>query len=69
MVNVELLKSTLQAKNVTIERAADAISVNPATFYRRLNHHGERFTVREVGELAKLLELDSAKLQSIFFAQ
>ena len=69
MVNVERLKSALQAKNVTIESAAEAIGVNPSTFYRRLDRQGERFTVSEVGKLAELLNLGSRELQAIFFAK
>ena len=69
MVNIERLKSALQSNNVTIERASDAIGIDPATFYRRLNRKGEKFTVSEVGKLAELLDLDSKSLQSIFFAK
>lgn len=67
MVNIERLKGALRARNVTVEQASDAIGINPATFYRRLNRAGEKFTVSEVGKLAKLLNMNSKTMQSIFF--
>lgn len=67
MVNVERLRKAMQDRNITIEHASEYIGINPATFYRRINHNGERFTVREVGQLAELLNMDSQTMQSIFF--
>ena len=67
MVNVERLKKAMQDRNITIERASEHIGINPATFYRRINHNGEKFTVREVGLLSELLNMDSETLQDIFF--
>ena len=69
VVNVELLKSAMQDKSVTIEQASMAIGVNPATFYRRFNQKGEKFTVGEVSKLAELLNLDSDSVNTIFFGR
>lgn len=67
MVNTDLLRGALRAKNITNEQAASAIGVNPATFYRRINQQGKKFTVAEVGKLAELLELSADEVQEIFF--
>ena len=67
MVNVERLKKTMQDRNITIESVSEHIGVNPATFYRRISHNGEKFTVAEVGKMAELLNLDSSTMQNIFF--
>ena len=69
MVNIMRLKSALKAKNVTIEQASECLGVNPATFYRRINREGEKFTVLEVGKLAKLLDMDPQTMQDVFFDQ
>ena len=67
MVNVARLKKAIQDRNLTIEQASEHLGVNPATFYRRISHNGEKFTVKEVGKLAELLNLDFKTMQSIFF--
>lgn len=69
MVNVDQLKSALQARNITIEQAAGELGVDPATFYRRLNKQGRKFTVEEVAKLSELLRMDSKTMQNIFFAK
>lgn len=69
MVNVERLKTALKDKNITIERVACELSVDPATIYRRFNRQGEKFTVEEVAKLSKLLNLDGKTMQNIFFAK
>lgn len=67
MVNIIRLKGALQDKGITIEQASEALNINPATFYRRLNKQGEKFTVSEVGKLAEMLKMDSKTMQDIFF--
>lgn len=69
MVNVELLKKAMQEKNVTMEQASMVIGVNSATLYRRFGQKSEKFTVGEVGKLAKLLDLDGKSVNAIFFEQ
>ena len=69
MVNIERLKTAMKSRNVTVEQASEHIGINPATFYRRINREGEKFTVAEVGKLAELLSLDPKVMQDIFFDQ
>ena len=57
----------MKEKNVTIQQAAEAMNVNPTTFYRRIWNDGEKFTVTEVGRLVNLLELDFDQTKSVFF--
>lgn len=67
MVNIERLKTALKSRNISIEQAAEHMGINPATFYRRVNRYGEKFTVAEVMRLAELLNMDSQTMQDIFF--
>ena len=67
MVNTERLKTAMRDRHVTVEQASEHIGVNPATFYRRINRNGEKFTVEEVGKLANLLGMDANAMQDIFF--
>ena len=67
MVNIERLRTALRDRNVSVEQAAEALGVNPVTFYRRINRNGEKFTISEVDKLADLLNLDSDAVNTIFF--
>lgn len=67
MVNISRLKSAMQERNITINQASEAIGINPATFFRRINRQGVKFTVEEIGKLAELLHLDGPTIQNIFF--
>ena len=69
MVNVDRLTAALKACSIPIEKAADALGIDRATFYRRLQKQGTKFTVEEVAKLAEMLNLSSAELQEIFFDQ
>lgn len=67
MVNVQRLKSKMQEKNISVEKASQALGMNSATFYRRIARNGENFTIDEVGKLADLLDMEWGTLLSIFF--
>lgn len=67
MVNTERLKMAMKEKNITVKQAANAIGIDDATFYRRMQRQGEKLTVTEVGKLAELLSMDNDTMQSIFF--
>ena len=67
MVNVQRLKSKMQEKNISVEKASQALGMNSATFYRRIARNGENFTIDEVGKLADLLDMEWETLLSIFF--
>lgn len=67
MVDTARLKGLIHDKGITMYKAAISIGINPATFYRKLNKNGVSFTVAEVGKLARLLDLDGATMERIFF--
>lgn len=67
MVDTARLKGLIHDKGITMDKAAISIGINPATFYRKLNKNGVSFTVAEVGKLARLLDLDGATMERIFF--
>lgn len=67
MVNINRLREAMNQKSVSLEDAAKAIGIDRATFYRRIEKAGTKFTVEEVDKLANLLDMDSATMQDIFF--
>lgn len=68
MTNTERLKIALQERHITIDQASKRIGVNPSTFYRKMSRDCDTFTVAEVGELVKMMNLDSKSMQDIFFS-
>ena len=69
MVNIQRLREALAAKNIKVDSAAQAIGMNPSTFYRRLQRDGVKFTVDEVQKLSDLLKLSAKDLNAIFFSR
>ena len=69
MVNINRLKTALKQRNITIEQASEAIGIHPATFYRRIDRQGAKFTIEEVDALVKLLGIDNDDVAEIFFAE
>ena len=69
MVNVNKLKGRMVEKGLTGGQLSQLLSIDRATFYRKMASNGETFTVREVSEIATILQLDGEELNAIFFAQ
>ena len=67
MVNVERLREEMKKKSITPDAAAAAMGIDVATYYRRMNRQGVKFTVEEVGKLSELLKLTPKVMQEIFF--
>lgn len=67
MVNINKLREALAARSISYEDAARAIGIDRATFYRRLERAGSKFTVEEVAKLSRLLNMDGQTMQDIFF--
>ena len=61
------LREAMKAQSITPDVAADALGIDRATFYRRLERQGAKFTVEEVGKFSELLNLSSETMQDIFF--
>lgn len=67
MVNVNKLRGQIIEKGFKVETLADAIGMDRSTFYRRLNNHGETFSIREANLICDRLGLNKDEAMSIFF--
>jgi hypothetical protein len=67
VVNVERLREEMKNKSVSPDAAAAAMGIDVATYYRRMNRQGTKFTVEEVSKLSALLNLSPDTMQEIFF--
>lgn len=68
MVNIDKLRGVIKEKRETVETLANAIGIDRATLYRRLNSGGEDFTVKEVDSITRYLNLDVETAMCIFFS-
>lgn len=69
MVNINKLKGKIVENDLTIEKLADIIGINRSTIYRKLNHEGETFTIKEANLIARALNLTAEEVNAIFFSQ
>lgn len=69
MVNVNKLRGKMVENEVTIERLASEIGVAKTTVYRKINNNGESFSISEADKIVKILGLNAAEAQAIFFSQ
>lgn len=67
MVNVDRLRDEMKKKSISPDAAAEAMGIDVATYYRRMNRQGTKFTVEEVSKLSELLNLSPKSMQEIFF--
>lgn len=67
MVNVDRLRDEMKKKSISPDAAAAAMGIDVATYYRRMNRQGTKFTVEEVSKLSELLNLSPNTMQEIFF--
>ena len=68
MVNIQLLKNKIAESDMNIEILSEIIGINKSTFYRKINNHGETFSIKEATLLAKELNLSEKEVSAIFFA-
>ena len=66
MINSNLLLSQMKLKDVTTKDLADAQGWSMTTVYRKINGKTE-FTQSEIQETVRLLSLDSAVANELFF--
>lgn len=69
MVNVNKLRGKMVEQGVKVDAVAESLAVSRSTFYRKLEGDGGAFTIKEVSIIAKLLQLELAELNSIFFSE
>ncbi len=67
MLNVNKLKGKAVEIGIQMKDLADAAGVTLSTFYRRIADGGESFTVKEVRQMARRLNLSEAEMNEIFF--
>lgn len=69
MVNINKLKGKIVENDLTIEKLADKIDIDRSTLYRKFNHRGETFTIKEANLIASALKLTADEVNAIFFSQ
>lgn len=68
MVNVNLLKSTIDDRGMTIVKLAEKSGIDRATLYNRFNGKGE-FTASEIVGISGALRLTDNERDSIFLLE
>lgn len=68
MINVNKLKAKIVENGMSVTDLSEYLPMNKATFYRKLDDGGERFTVGEVRVMAKVLHMTKDEVNAIFFA-
>lgn len=67
MLNVIKLRDKMKEKNTNIKSLAGKMSINPATFYRKMKNNS--FEIAEADIIVRELNLTQDEANSIFFAQ
>ncbi len=68
MVDIELLKKTINDRGITIVKLSEKSNIERATLYNRLNNKGE-FTASEIVGLSDALRLTKDERDSIFLIE
>lgn len=69
MIQYDLLKSKIKSKGLLTSDLCKEIGIDTSTFHRKVNSDGIKFTVGELQEIAKTLDLSMQDLQDIFFGE
>lgn len=69
MVNINKLKGKIVESGLTIEEMADKLMVDRSTLYRKFEKNGEKITVYQAQQIARILKLTNQEAMEIFFAQ
>lgn len=64
--NMDKLRGKMVEQRMTHEELADAIGVNPSTFYRKMKANGLAFTVEQMHKIVSALDITPAEAQQIF---
>ena len=65
-MNRNILEGRIKEKGYNIEKIANKIGVNTATFYRKLSGESDFFRL-EILKISEILELSFEDVNSIFF--
>lgn len=66
-MNVRKLKAAMVERGINADELSDKIQMDRSTFYRRLSDDGSSFTLKEVENIRKALNLPYDLATSIFF--
>lgn len=67
-MNVNILKSKIALKGITIDELAEQIGISKTAMYRRLNGKNS-FKANEIMSMKKILSLNVDELNDIFFTE
>ena len=68
MVNIPLLKATIDDRGITIVKLSEKSGIDRATLYNRFNGKGE-FTASEIMGITDALRLSNRERDSIFLLE
>lgn len=68
MVNIPLLKATIDDRGITIVKLSEKSGIDRATLYNRFNGKGE-FTASEIMGITDALRLSNSERDSIFLLE
>ena len=68
MVNIPLLKATIDDRGITIVKLSEKSGIDRATLYNRFNGKGE-FTASEIVGITEALRLSKDERDSIFLLE
>lgn len=66
-MKTQMLRGKIVEAGTTIEALAAAIGMNRSTFHRKLKAKGNTFTVEEMNNMVKVLNLNKEDAIAIFF--
>jgi len=68
MVNIELLRDTIEDRGMAIVKLSEKTGIDRATLYNRFNGKGE-FTASEIVSITEALRLTKSERDSIFLLE
>lgn len=67
-VNVNKLKGKIVEMNMTQENIADRMGIDRSTFYRKMKHDGNKFTIYEIHQMVDIIPLSKEEAVEIFLS-
>lgn len=68
MVNIDKLRGKIVEKRMNVTLLAHKMGISEDTLYRRINDGGYTFTIKEVDQIVKALNLSTREAMEIFFS-
>ena len=57
-MNIPEVKKRMKAKNITNDKMARELGMNPSTYYRKMQKNGEEFSALDLMVFRRVLEMD-----------